>query len=98
MTAPRPPRPRAPARPAKKLDRAGTHAARDGQREPRLPHERDESSDSQAVENDDARKVMRQAASDVDRGLVDTDRGAVTERLAREHFPPGAPTPVKRRR
>lgn len=39
---------------------------------PRLPHERDESSDSQ---DSRPRKVIRQAHEDVERGLVDTDRG-----------------------
>ncbi|HAT31388.1 MAG TPA: hypothetical protein DCW29_11220 [Janthinobacterium sp.] len=36
----------------------------------RLPHERDESPDAQDAE---PRDVMRQAASDLQRGLVDTD-------------------------
>lgn len=39
---------------------------------PRLPHERDESSDSQRTE---PRPKMKQAHDDVERGLVDTDRG-----------------------
>ena len=37
---------------------------------PQLPHERDESTDSGAVE---PQSRMRQAASDVKRGLVDTE-------------------------
>lgn len=41
----------------------------DGRR--RLPHERDESPDAQNVQ---PRSVMRQAASDLEQGLVDTDR------------------------
>jgi hypothetical protein len=40
---------------------------------PRLPHEHDESADSQTSE---PRAVMQQAAKDLKRGLVDTDRGA----------------------
>lgn len=40
---------------------------------PRLPHERDESADSQVSP---PRKVMRQAAIDIKRGLKDTDRAA----------------------
>jgi len=36
----------------------------------RLPHERDESPDAQAIT---PRDVMRQAASDLEQGLVDTD-------------------------
>lgn len=41
----------------------------DGQR--RMPHERDESPDDQNIQQ---RSVMKQAASDIERGLVDTDR------------------------
>ena len=37
---------------------------------PRLPHERDESADNQ---NRAPRKVMRQAAADIESGQVDTD-------------------------
>ncbi len=40
----------------------------DGQR--RMPHERDEAPDDQ---NAKPRGVMKQAASDIERGLVDTD-------------------------
>jgi len=40
---------------------------------PRLPHERDESSDSQHSE---PRPEMKQAHDDVASGKVDTDRGA----------------------
>jgi hypothetical protein len=39
----------------------------------RLPHERDESPDAQ---DERPRKIMQQAASDLERGLVDTDRHA----------------------
>lgn len=39
---------------------------------PRLPHEHDESSDSQVIE--EPRAVIQQAHEDVRRGLVDTDR------------------------
>ncbi|MBR7633414.1 hypothetical protein [Janthinobacterium lividum] len=39
----------------------------------RLPHERDESLDAQ---NARPRKIMQQAASDLEQGLVDTDRRA----------------------
>ncbi|KAB8062378.1 hypothetical protein GCN74_00855 [Janthinobacterium sp. FT14W] len=39
----------------------------------RLPHERDASPDAQNVR---PRNIMRQAASDLERGLVDTDRHA----------------------
>ena len=39
----------------------------------RLPHERDELPDAQNIR---PRKIMQQAASDLERGLVDTDRHA----------------------
>ncbi|HYP84198.1 hypothetical protein [Variovorax sp.] len=50
---------------------------------PRLPHERDESSDSQHQDNVPGDKERR-AHDDVERGVVDTDRGPVTDRLYRE--------------
>ncbi|WP_342118003.1 hypothetical protein [Pseudoduganella sp. OTU4001] len=40
----------------------------------RLPHERDESPQGQSQQR--TRSVMRQAAEDVEQGLVDTDRRA----------------------
>jgi len=45
-----------------------------GQPAPRLPHERDESSDSQTSA---PQPIIEQARQDVRRGLVDTDRGPV---------------------
>jgi hypothetical protein len=48
--------------------------------EPRLPHERDESSDSQ---DQGVRDVIRQGARDIEQGRVDTDRGPVMERIYR---------------
>lgn len=55
-------------------------------REPRLPHERDESSDSQTEPPAEVREVGRQAAQDLQRGLVDTDRGPVLDRLYARQF------------
>jgi hypothetical protein len=46
--------------------------------QPRLPHERDESSDSQNT--GDVRGVMQQAHDDVRAGQKDTDRGPVLDR------------------
>jgi len=51
--------------------RPGTSAEPPG-RVPRLPHEHDESSDSQQTE---PRPVIRQAHDDLEAGRVDTDRG-----------------------
>jgi hypothetical protein len=53
-----------------------TTTRKDGDVAPRLPHERDESTDSQVG---GPREVMEQAHRDVDRGLVDTDRGPVLD-------------------
>jgi hypothetical protein len=70
---------------------AVTTPSRAYKREPRLPHERDESSEPGAPVNEDARKVGAQAARDVARGLVDTDIGPVLERVDAEHFSPRSP-------
>jgi hypothetical protein len=67
-----------------------TTPSRANQREPRLPHERDQSSEPQAPVIEETRNVGEQAARDVERGLVDTDRGAVVEKLSAEHFTPAA--------
>jgi hypothetical protein len=53
-----------------------TTTTNDAEVAPRLPHERDESSDSQ---NGGPRRVMQQAKDDVERGMVDTDRGPVLD-------------------
>lgn len=75
-----------------------TTPSRANQREPRLPHERDQSSEPAAPVNEDARKIGEQAKSDLDRGLVDTDRGPVLERLSAEHFTPAAKRAARKRR
>jgi hypothetical protein len=46
---------------------------------PRMPHERDESADSQAAQEPSGERVGRQAREDVERGLVDTDQGPVLD-------------------
>ena len=51
--------------------KSDTTVKRDQDSEPQLPHERDESSQS----DDKPRPRIRQAHQDVSRGLVDTDRG-----------------------
>jgi hypothetical protein len=76
---------------------AVTTASRSNRAEPPLPHERDESSDDpQSPVNPSVQKVGRQAARDLARGLVDTDRGPVLERLSAEHFKPANRRPPKR--
>ncbi len=49
-----------------------THSTKDDQDTPRMPHEHDESADSQ---DSQPREVIRQAHRDVSRGLKDTDKG-----------------------
>jgi len=58
-----------------------TRATQDGESAPRLPHERDESSDSQRNSDGTATDVGKRAHDDVERGAVDTDRGPVTDRV-----------------
>ncbi|HEV7813928.1 MAG TPA: hypothetical protein VGP06_02355 [Janthinobacterium sp.] len=64
-----------------------THVRNDGDK--RLPSERDESPDAQ---NTGPRDVMRQAASDLEQGLVDTDLHGVR---GQEKVKPAAPKSAK---
>jgi hypothetical protein len=64
------------------------------QRVPRAPHERDESASSQAPGEASARESGKQGARDVERGLVDTDKGPALER-AYEDVRENAPAPKK---
>jgi hypothetical protein len=54
-----------------------TTARRGEAREPRLPHERDESADSQRTQA--PRPSMRRAAADIAAGRTDTDSGPVLD-------------------
>ena len=74
-----------------------TTPSRGNRREPRLPHERDQSSEPQAPVNEEARELGEQAARDVERGLVDTDRGPVLDKLNAEHFTPAAKRAARKR-
>ncbi|MBX3659512.1 MAG: hypothetical protein KF740_13865 [Ramlibacter sp.] len=47
---------------------------------PRLPHERDESSDSQAAATAQQQAVGQQAHADLRRGLTDTDKGPAMDK------------------
>ncbi len=67
--------------PASDRDGGQTKAARDGEAEPKLPHERDQSADSQQDREGSTSRVGKQAFDDVESGLVDTDRGPVTQRV-----------------
>jgi len=67
------------ATPAK--DGGQTKPMIDGKSAPKLPHERDESADSQQARNTSIEQVGQQAFDDVASGQVDTDRGPVTQRV-----------------
>ncbi len=49
------------------------------QPQPRMPHERDESVDSQASAEPSGKRMGQIAHDDLERGLVDTDKGAVVD-------------------
>jgi hypothetical protein len=49
------------------------------QRVPRMPHERDESADSQAASEPSQSRLAQAAREDVERGVVDTDKGPVLD-------------------
>jgi hypothetical protein len=48
-------------------------------RAPRMPHERDESADSQAASEPPGQRMARAAQEDIERGVVDTDKGPVLD-------------------
>lgn len=58
-----------------------TSVEQQGEPAPRLPHERDQSSDSQQNQDGSASEVGKQALKDVERGVVDTDRGPEADRV-----------------
>ena len=61
-----------------------TKVEQGGESKPRLPHEHDESSDSQQSQGGEPTEVGKRAHEDVERGVVDTDRGPVADRVYRE--------------
>jgi len=65
---------------AKDADRGDTKVEQNGESSPRLPHERDQSSSSQQNQDGSAAEVGRQALEDIERGVVDTGTGPVTDR------------------
>jgi hypothetical protein len=65
------------------------------QRTPRTPNERDESSDSQGTDDPSATRVGKQASEDVERGLVDTDKGPVLDQVY-DKVREGADDPIKK--
>ena len=79
--------PRSPAAADPKAD-GNTRTEQNGESSPRLPHERDESSDSQENRNGSAAAIGKQAHDDVERGVVDTSRGAETDRVYNDKVKP----------
>ena len=78
------PRTKDPAEPSDPLRDAGggdTKTQQGGDSAPRLPNEHDESSDSQETQDGQPPEVGRQGHEDIERGVVDTDRGPVTDRV-----------------
>ena len=63
--------------------RSTTHRNVKGETAPRLPHERDQSSDSQQNQGGSAEQG-RKGMEDVERGVVDTDRGPEIDRVYNE--------------
>jgi hypothetical protein len=84
--------------PQRRTPPAVTTPSRANRREPRLPHERYQSSEPQAPVIEETRKVGEQAARDIESGMVDTDRGPVLERLNAEHFTPAAKRAARKKR
>ena len=77
-------------RKATKSERVRTQSARKGaaqEHEPRMPHEHDQSADSQGnARGQGQQEVGKQAHTDIERGLVDTDRAPEVDRLYRRHL------------
>lgn len=64
-----------------------TQVEQGGESAPRLPHERDQSADSQTPTDGEPTEVGKQAHEDVESGQVDTDRGPVMDRLRKQLAP-----------
>lgn len=64
-------------------------------RAPRAPHERDESADSQAPGEPSGRRMAQAAREDIERGVVDTDKGPVLEQ-AYDKLREGTPDPDRK--
>ncbi len=83
---------------AKGTARQGNTAAAQGEnqeRAPRLPHERDESADSQRTGEPSAPRMAQAAREDIERGVVDTDKGPVLDQ-AYDKLREGSEDPAKK--
>jgi len=67
-----------------------TKVEQGGETAPKLPHERDESSGSQLNQDGSAAPTEKgkRAHDDVERGVVDTSRGAETDRVYNDKVKP----------
>lgn len=74
-------RDRAHRNPWKDGDADEVQVEQEGEAAPRLPHELDESTDSQTPSDGEPTDVGRQAHADIAHGIVDTDRGPVMDKL-----------------
>ena len=82
----------------RKRVRDAVRTVRGQTREPALPSDADESSDSQVKGRHDTQGIGRKAFDDVQAGRVDTDRGPVLEQLGRRLPSHDTPGPAKKRR
>jgi hypothetical protein len=101
MERTKPDKRRVAARPTRNTDTV--KVVRGDAGEPRLPHELDESADSQRRAATQPSDIGRKAFDDVRAGRVDTDRGPVLEELFARHGPQGGrtssrPAPRSRKR
>lgn len=74
----------APADPLRDAGGGDTKVEQGGDSAPRLPHERDQSSDSQQAQGGQHAQLGRKGHDDVERGVVDTSRGAESDRVYNE--------------
>ena len=80
-----------PVRHPASLDAAAqgaTTASRNREREPELPHEQDESSQSQARASEQQKDVGRKAYKDATSPSTDTDKGPVMDQVYNEKVAP----------
>jgi hypothetical protein len=78
---PRPKEPSTPEDPVRDAGGGNTKIEQGGDSAPRLPHEHDQSSDSQEAQDGQPPEVGRRGHDDIERGTVDTDRGPVADRV-----------------
>ncbi|HSH89947.1 MAG TPA: hypothetical protein VK996_08160 [Ramlibacter sp.] len=65
------------------------------ERMPRAPHERDESPDSQAAGEPTAPSIGKRGHDDIERGVVDSDKGPVLDAVY-DKVREGADDPIKK--